>query len=642
MAGFVISMLFSGCGKDIDYTKFTYPPAEDRSALETLVKECEETVSGVEVGNKQGQYLEYVVSDFETAISDAKSVLGNDKATQEMVDNEVTELQSAQKIFLESVNVGDLDENDSNLVLHLRFSENLYDGSALGHKVEGRTGHKEAGNGPAPQFTTDRYGNANQAIHIEKGGHIAIPFEEGKTTRLNPGVLTVMFWIREPAPAACQRWIYSFDTYNISFIVLDQGSREFSFGGSSIRTNYFERMYSGIGSTENWTHIAFTYSADEACFYKNGELVSTFASFGNLKKSGEQRPFLIGSMCTDGFEDLGYQDDSFALHFDGDLDEFRLYETVLDADAVYSVFNMEKPANMTVDKTALGNAIDNANSVKSAAVQGFKTGEYLPAVMQDYASAIDSAQEMYDDAAASQNKIDKKAEELAAQTTAFLESANIRDFDPNVVLDINCDGEIIDESYLAHNLEFVNGTTGLPPYPAIDRFGQYDGAVHFDKGSYISIPYHDNLASGEKTYMFWIKAAEPAVVGSDTYLMSINRRFHFYIGLKDNKLMFGGVNDANGLREKTTDNTVSSEWQHVAISYSSADGAKMYVNGVETYSVTTSGNLAAVTNNTPFVIGVKGSTDNTRNYFRGDMDELLVFDRALSSSEIENYYQIQK
>lgn len=644
LLGSVLALVFTGCN-DIDYANYVYPPAEDKTALEALIADCQELVSGAEIGNLKGQYLDYVVNNFEKAISDARTVLGNDKATQEIVDNAVSTLTTSKNIFVESVNVADLDANDGSLVLHLRFSGNIYDGSPIGHKVVGKQGHKAAGAGPAPTFTTDRYGIEGQAIHMEDGGHISIPYTDGKSQRLSPSAVTIMFWIREPERAACQRWICSYDTYNICFLAMEQNSNEIFFGGSSKRTPYFKFIQSGINTSANWMHVAMTYGLEKVRFYMNGELALETDSYGYLQNSEAKRPYLIGAMVTsdEGFEDWGYTEkDHFPLHFDGDLDEFRFYDKELDADAVWSVFNIEKPDNMQVDRSGLAAAIEAATEVRETSVEGYKTGEFLPAVMTEFESQIESAREMLDNSVATQNQLDRKAVEITAQAEAFKALANTRDFNPNIVLNVNCNGQIVDESFLAHKLQFVNGLTNLPPYPAIDRFGKYDGAVHFDKGSYISIPKKNELVTDELTYMFWIKAAAPPIVGSDTYLMSINRRFRFYVGLKDDKFILGGVNENKTLREKTTDATVSSEWQHIAVTYSKTDGVRMYVNGVETFSNPVTGALAPVEDEVPFVIGVKGSSDYTKSYFRGDLDEILAFDRPLSALEIDEIYQQQK
>lgn len=625
---FVSSIFFlvSGCVNE-NWEDYVYPPAENKDKLEVLITQCEAVAANAEVGNMEGQYLQYVLDNFNTAIEEARNVYNNTLATQAMVDAAVEDLESARIIFEDSANPGDLDGNDGNLVLHLRFSNNCIDGSSYGHKIEQLAGNILCGSGPAPSLTTDRHGNANSAMHFERGGYLSVPYVDGKSESLNPPIMTFMCWIREPSPAPVQRWIFCLDTWNIFYVVLPAGGTDFQFAGQTTRGWITPALESGIASSADWQHFAVTYSPDEVAFYRNGELVTTCPSTGgNLVENNAHAPFLIGLMSPDR-----------ELYFEGDLDEIRLYNTVLSESEIYSVFNLEKPDNMVIDKSALAQAIERARNEMATAEIGFAKGQYLQSAADVLIAAIDDAQMLYDSDAISQNQTYEAAETLAEALETFLRSENSVDYDPNLILSLNFDDNFTDASYLHHEIGLVNGSDGLPPYPAIDRFGNYDGACHFDEGAYISIPFEEHLASGELTYMFWIKAATPAGTG-DPYLLSINRRFHFYIGLDGNEIMLGG----SSLTEENTGISVGNEWKHVAVTYSAENGAVLYVNGEESYGQASEGFLAPVTNNTPFVIGVKGSTDNRASYFKGDLDEIMAYDRPLTASEINEIYHQQR
>lgn len=622
----LLAFLVSGCVNE-NWEDYVYPPAENRDNLEALITQCEDIAANAEVGNMEGQYLQYVLDNFNAAIEEARNIYNNTLATQAMVDAAVADLESARVIFEDSANPGDLDGNDGNLVLHLRFSNNCIDGSSYGHEIEQLAGNALCGSGPAPSLTTDRHGNANSAMHFERGGYLSIPYVEGKSESLNPPVMTFMCWVREPSPAPVQRWIFCLDTWNIFYVVIPVGGTDFQFAGQTTRGWITPALESGISSSADWQHFAVTYSPEEVAFYRNGELVTTCPSTGgNLVENNAHAPFLIGLMSPDR-----------ELYFEGDLDEIRLYNTVLSESEIYSVFNLEKPDNMVIDKSALAYAIETARNEMEAAETGFAQGQYLQSSIDILSAAIEVAQTLYDDDATSQNQADKAAETLAAAVETFLGSKNTVDYDPNLVLHLNFDDNFTDGSYLHHEIALTEGAGGLPPYPAIDRFGNYDGACHFDEGAYISIPFEEHLASGELTYMFWIKAAVPAGTG-DPYLLSINRRFHFYIGLDGNEIILGG----SSLSEETTGVSAGNEWKHIAVTYSAEKGATLYVNGEESYRQDSAGSLTPVTNNTPFVIGVKGTTDNKSSYFKGDLDEIMVYDRPLSAAEINVIYQQQR
>lgn len=327
--------LFQGCDNDPDYENYIFPASETKSELNSLVDECTGLLAKAVVGSDKGQYLQHFFTNFQNAVRSARNILENEKATQAMVDAAVTKLSADKNFFLSSVNEERVDSNDEYLVLHLRFNGNITDSSPVGHLPELNQGNSVSGNGPRPSFTTDRLGRGSMAMHFENGGYISIPYAEQKAATLNPEVMTFMCWVKESnPPAPAQRWLFCLDTWNIYYVVLPAGGSEFQFGGQTNR-GWLNLMNAGFTSSSEWIHFVVTYSPDAVKFYRNGELMSTYAgNGGNLVRAGAQKPFLIGIM-----------DPERELYYNGDLDEFRLYNKVLTASEVMSVYNIEKPGN---------------------------------------------------------------------------------------------------------------------------------------------------------------------------------------------------------------------------------------------------------------------------------------------------------
>lgn len=621
-------LLSWGCAQQTDYENYVYPPAHDRTSLSELVAECKDLVQQSTVGTGQGEYLDFVMSNFEKAINESRKVLDNDKATQQMIEVAAKKLSDSKTVFLTSVNTGAVDPNDGNLALHLRFSGNTLDSSPYGHTVALNEGNQLCGNGRRPQLTTDRYGVENSAMQFSKGGYISIPNADSKSEVLNPEVMTFMCWIKEGNPAPVQRWLFCLNTWNIYYVVMPAGGNEVQFSGCSTR-GWLPLYNSGIATSGNWMHLAVTYSPEGVCFYKNGELISRQDGMGNLVRDGAKSPFLIGIM-----------DPTRELYFEGEMDEIRLYNKVLSEQEVASVFAIEKPASMQTDKSRLESGIEAARQAKEQAPVGFTAGKYLPATIEAFQKSIDEAVAVFGNATATQNQIDRAVSTLDEAIQTFAASANTRDFDPNLTLCLSFEASFNDDSYAAHKVGLEKGSNDLPPYPAIDRYGNYDGACHFDKGSYLSIPFDKNLNPSSVTYMCWIKAATPP--GANTpYLMSIGRRFGFYLGLGGTNLVYGGVAAQGTIAEINSGSAVSAAWEHVALTYS-AEGVRFYKNGVLVKSDAARGDLAKLTDDQPFIIGVKGPADSSSSYFRGDLDEVRVYDRALSDSEIATVYNTQK
>ncbi len=76
-------------------------------------------------------------------------------------------------------------------------------------------------------------------------------------------------------------------------------------------------------------------------------------------------------------------------------------------------------------------------------------------------------------------------------------------------------------------------------------------------------------------------------------------------------------------------------WYYVGCTY---DGTALrnYINGVEVASDIASGAVTAT--NYPFLIGATGDGASTQNWFYGNIDEVIIYNKALSVTEILNHY----
>ena len=75
----------------------------DKTELQAEIAVAENMLASAETGTAPGQYPEDAVTTFENAINSAKSVNENEAATQEEVNDAVTELKNAEKTFKDSV-----------------------------------------------------------------------------------------------------------------------------------------------------------------------------------------------------------------------------------------------------------------------------------------------------------------------------------------------------------------------------------------------------------------------------------------------------------------------------------------------------------------------------------------------------------
>lgn len=131
----------------------------------------------------------------------------------------------------------------------------------------------------------------------------------------------------------------------------------------------------------------------------------------------------------------------------------------------------------------------------------------------------------------------------------------------------------------------------------------------------------------ESTIMSWIKI-DPSASGTQIIL----GQDVFYLQLNSDKSITAYA-DGNSLSSGTSLNT--NQWIHIAASYSCdclTGDFKLYINGTEAASSPTSSG-AFNSDTSSFTIGKQPDTNS--NYFKGYIDEVRVFNKALSLNELQ-------
>jgi hypothetical protein len=224
------------------------------------------------------------------------------------------------------------------------------------------------------------------------------------------------------------------------------------------------------------------------------------------------------------------------------------------------------------------------------------------------------------------------------------------------VLFLMCDAQTAQASVLtkpANNLGIVayypfkegSGTTTadyssqnlnatLTTAPAWTASGKYGYGLDFTSGSfqYLSVPHNAALNfSYAMTYAAWVKPT----LGTQVSLISKGA-----YGDAFRVLIQGGTApervpaiQIDGTTIYGTTPIVSGSWTHVAFTY---DGVvtKIYVNGALTDTSTSANGILATTATTMYI--GQGGSDNI--YYNGVMDEVYLFQRALSAAEIATLY----
>ncbi len=336
------------------------------------------------------------------------------------------------------------------------------------------------------------------------------------------------------------------------------------------------------GSTvplNEWSHVAVVFDRDgNMTRYLNGVQTGTQDNISANNGSSVDHPhnFCIGARDGAG--------GCLERMYDGSVDEVRVYERVLTASEIKQVYN-----------AGVGAKVSNQNVVSGSTLQSGLVGLWS-------FNGVDLTDRVYDRSGQGNDGYFVNISTSTAKVSGKVGQA------------LNFDG----------TNDFVNAFSGTSL---------------------------DDLSA--LTYAAWIK---PRSAGNGRGTIVAKSDTASVIGLT--YIYFDNVTATNGisfLRDTTgvTDIGYTSannaaplgEWTHVAVSWDgtvgNANNVRIYINGVEsTYQITDagSGSLESDASNN-FTIGARTNTGGER-YFDGFMDEVRVYNRVLTASEVKQLYNI--
>lgn len=223
-----------------------------------------------------------------------------------------------------------------------------------------------------------------------------------------------------------------------------------------------------------------------------------------------------------------------------------------------------------------------------------------------------------------------------------------------------CDNDNAPSGLVSYwGFEEGEGTTAYDSYDtnpgtitgAVYTTGQVGGALDFDgSNDYVDINSDDFLDSyNAGTVEFWVKfPSDITNVYPFTYSTWNNDDSYFDIGLDANSKLRSRVATAHDINNPVTGSTALSAntWYHVAVVADGTNDRKIYLNGIEE-ATTVSGDgsawfadlyqVGSHTHELYLANWFRQSSGN--NYKNVVLDELAVYDRALSAFEINKHFK---
>ncbi len=375
LAVMLIAWALNSCSKsDVVPTSFTTLTAEIAVAQNLIATTSEGTASGNYVRGSQATLL--------AAITAAQAVASNTATTQVQETAATAQLTAAVTAY-QAAAVVPIDAAD--LVGQWTFDE-------LTTAIAGTTVKDYSGNNfngkitaglpnlstsayfpwsgyatPAtniPTQTTDRYGNANKALHFQAGANVEVPYNAA----LNPPQMSISLWAKadsipgDPGKYWANNYMLSMyswhgwkfqiqDTPRAFFTAHVSGVNTPALGNSSDSSYYDRDMNVGkISPLVKWYHYVVTFGGGSESFYINGILVYTWTNVPGTIVNMAAHPvsLVIGQeFATSAYNTTStssnFYDWTPGNYFIGSLDEIRIYKSVLTASQVTSIYNLEKP-----------------------------------------------------------------------------------------------------------------------------------------------------------------------------------------------------------------------------------------------------------------------------------------------------------
>jgi glucose/arabinose dehydrogenase/PKD repeat protein len=383
-----------------------------------------------------------------------------------------------------------------------------------------------------------------------------------------------------------------------------------------------------------WTHLAVTYDGTTLRLYVNGTQVSNLGKTGNLATS--TNPLSIGS------------DPIYGQYFQGLVDEVRIYNTALSSSEIQA--DMATPISVgtgdtqppsqpgTLTATAINSGrvdLSWGAATDNVAVTGYRIERCQTAGCSNFTqiAAPPGAVTSYGDtnaAAGTSYSYRVRAVDAVPNLGPYSNTATAstpNGSGPTPVAAFAFDegsGSSVADASGGGNNGSLTGTTWATN-------GKYGKALNFNgSSSRVTIADAPSLhLANAMTLEAWVY---PTVVNSGWRDILYKGNDNYYLSAtttSSSRPAGGGIIGGSYSEVFGTAALPANSWAHLAVTY---DGAalRLYVNGTQVSTTAKTGGIATSTN--PLTIG---SDPIYGQYFQGMIDDIRVYDSALTGSQIQ-------
>lgn len=566
--------------------------------------------------------------------------------TASLSDGETTKTKEIK------VKVLALKEGDSSLLLNLGFNDStLADTSAY---------EREAAAVGTENYT-DGEGTNGKALSLND-----TYLNLGKDAGLTPGKLTVSFWLKPNAEISGGQIIawnkgawYSDGWY----LNVDKNAALGLSVGPAAKDGQPHFIKTTSGAAEffpltEWTHVVVTYDSDtkEACIYRNGIPQKTTVGY----PMSETSTGVIGANNNINVIGCNGEVHNYGDKLNAALDEYRLYNRVIDAEEVIALydesgktFSKKDAAQMELDALVVDTtepliteiALPEKGEFGSAITWSANGSKYLSdkgEVLERPALGSEDV-EVTLTATASYLGGEPATRDFTVTVKAIADGEN-----PSLLLDLGFDEEsLADNSIYSRKVQNVGDVAYVA---GVDGKGK---AVSLNGSTYLNLGTGNKLTPEVLSLSFWIKpnadiTGEQIIAWSKGEFKGDGWYLNMCPNANQNVPLGLSVGPANSqpyyIQAVGTakDFFPAGEWTHVAVTYNSkTKKAMFYRNGIPQKQKVSNENESGVigTNSNIKVIGSNGEVHKHTGKLNAALDEYRLYNTEFTLEQVVAAYE---
>ena len=488
-------------------------------------------------------------------------------------------------------------------------------------------------------FITDRNGNSNSAI---QGGTGYLPTSNQFFRFSRTDSFTVSVWFTVPTNS-CSGRLLSTESPEGHFRIAN-------YGGGQIVVQFGDYLSPSPVTTDQWHHLVYVYDNRNEYVYIDGELNMTEYELEMSEVLVYNTPFTIGAKAASSYD-----------KWCGNIDDVGIWNRPLSSQEVSQLYYGNTPptdvslSNSTIDENSIIGTevgtftsidIDNGDTHTYTLVSG--TGDTDNSSFTISGDKLLSS-EVFDFETKSSYSIRVQTDDGKGGTFSKSFDVSINDLNeyiiPNYLPENGLvawypfNGNANDENG-NENDGIVNGST-----LTLDRNGNLNSSYSFNQ-SYILVPNSSDFIMNNYTISIWVKTVSSQYqvpIVKLTHEDATNEQFGIALNQINQKSLQFAVKYNNPncspsigwLRNESNQNFIDGQYHHI-VGTVNGNLTSLYFDGVLVNSIQSTYNQSSSCFGGDIQIGRNWIND--LGYFDGDIDDIGIWNRPLSSMEVSQLY----